>query len=280
VAVSEIDEELAISELEQALSISEQVADLDTGLDILQSLAYFASSAGRHERATACCEEIIALTAPRGESMHRANALMTLGLDAWRRGDAVRAVELQRASLEIKLALDDRLGTALSLDALAWGVGASGQHKHAAHLLGAADALWESTGGSMAILTPELMRAHDNCVATARAALGDRVYATAFRHGTHMLPSQALHDAERERRSTRSGQVQSSGANPLTAREKQIAVLLAQGLSNKAIAKTLVIAQRTAETHVANILLKLGLTSRGQVAAWVAEHRGVDFHGS
>jgi DNA-binding NarL/FixJ family response regulator len=62
----------------------------------------------------------------------------------------------------------------------------------------------------------------------------------------------------------------------LTAREEQIAVLLAKGLSNKAIAKTLVIAQRTAETHVANILVKLGLNSRGQVAAWVAEHRGID----
>jgi non-specific serine/threonine protein kinase len=279
-AVSELEEELAIAELEAALSISEGVADLDTHLDILQSLAYFASSAGRHERATSCCEEIIALTGPRGESMHRANALMTLGLDAWRRGDAVRAVELQRASLEIKLALDDRLGTALSLDSLAWGVGALGQHKRAAQLLGAAEVLWESTGGSIAILTPELMRAHDNCVATACAALGNRVYATAFRHGTQMLPSQALNDAERQRRSTRSGQAHPSGATPLTKREEQIAVLLAQGLSNKAIAKTLVIAQRTAETHVANILLKLGLTSRGQVAAWVAEHRGVDFSGT
>jgi DNA-binding NarL/FixJ family response regulator len=47
-------------------------------------------------------------------------------------------------------------------------------------------------------------------------------------------------------------------------------------LSNKAIAQSLVIAQRTAETHVAHVLVKLGLTSRSQVAAWVAEQRGTD----
>jgi DNA-binding NarL/FixJ family response regulator len=62
----------------------------------------------------------------------------------------------------------------------------------------------------------------------------------------------------------------------LTSREQEIAGLLAQGLSNKAIAQSLVIAQRTAENHVANIMVKLELTSRSQVAAWVAEQRGTD----
>jgi DNA-binding NarL/FixJ family response regulator len=85
----------------------------------------------------------------------------------------------------------------------------------------------------------------------------------------------ALDDAEHTSRSTTSGQVDAGGAGLLTAREKEIAGLLAQGLSNKAIAKSLVIAQRTAETHVANVLIKLGLTSRSQVAAWVAEQRGI-----
>jgi DNA-binding CsgD family transcriptional regulator len=222
-----------------------------------------------------CHQEIIALTEPRGESLHRANALMALGLYAWRRGDPVRAVEWQRATLEIKFRLDDRLGTAFSLEALAWGVGALGQHKRAAHMLGSAEALWESTGGSIAAVFPELVGEHDACVAAVRAALGDQRYEAAFRRGQQMSPAQALGQAEKTRRSTKSGKVGSDAA-ALTTREREIARLLAQGLSNKAIAKTLVIAQRTAETHVANILAKLGLTSRSQVAAWVAEHRGMD----
>jgi non-specific serine/threonine protein kinase len=266
----------AASELDEALAMSMSRTDLDGYLDILQSLAFLASMVGQHERSKACYEETIELTELRGESLHRANALMALGLDAWRRGDPVHAVELQRSSLEIKLGLDDRLGTAVGLEALAWGVGALGQHKRAAHLLGAADVLWDSTGASIATLLPELVGEHDKAVAATRAALGDQAYAAAFRRGRQMPLAQALNDAEHTRRSTRSRQADAGGAGWLTSREEEIAGLLAQGLSNKAIAKSLVIAQRTAETHVANVLSKLGLTSRSQVAAWVAEQRGID----
>ncbi|MER6618016.1 response regulator transcription factor [Streptomyces xantholiticus] len=59
----------------------------------------------------------------------------------------------------------------------------------------------------------------------------------------------------------------------LTRREREVADLVASGLSNKEIAAGLVIAQRTVETHVGRILAKLGLTSRLQLAAWVHQRR-------
>jgi len=59
----------------------------------------------------------------------------------------------------------------------------------------------------------------------------------------------------------------------LTAREIEIALLIARGLSNRGIADELYISPATAARHVANILAKLGLGSRAQVAAWVADHR-------
>jgi predicted ATPase/DNA-binding CsgD family transcriptional regulator len=266
----------AVSELEQALAMPASRTDLDFYLDILTALAIYASMVGQHERSKACYEEIFQLATPLGESLHRSNALMALGLDAWRRGDPVRTVELQRSALEIKLGLDDPLSTAVGLDALAWGVGALGQHKCAAHMLGAAEVLWDSTGSSLATLFSDLVGDHDKSVAAARAALGEQAYAAAFRRGRQMPLDQVLDQAEHTRRSTRSGQADAGGAGSLTSREKEIAGLLAKGLSNKAIAKSLVIAQRTAETHVGNVLVKLGLTSRSQVAAWVAEQRGVD----
>jgi DNA-binding NarL/FixJ family response regulator len=55
----------------------------------------------------------------------------------------------------------------------------------------------------------------------------------------------------------------------LTERERQVATLIAQGRSNREIAETLVISYRTVETHIANIMFKLGCTARSQVAAWV-----------
>src|SRR6267143_3457433 len=56
----------------------------------------------------------------------------------------------------------------------------------------------------------------------------------------------------------------------LSKRELEVAKLVAQGLTNKEIARTLFISQRTAEGHVAQICNKLGFSTRSQVAAWAA----------
>jgi DNA-binding CsgD family transcriptional regulator len=57
----------------------------------------------------------------------------------------------------------------------------------------------------------------------------------------------------------------------LTRREREVAVLVAQGKYNREIAEVLVVNERTIETHVSNILSKLGFTSRRQIAAWATE---------
>jgi pimeloyl-ACP methyl ester carboxylesterase/DNA-binding CsgD family transcriptional regulator len=64
----------------------------------------------------------------------------------------------------------------------------------------------------------------------------------------------------------------SAGAR-LTGRELEVAELVAEGLTNQAIARRLSVAPRTAETHVENIRRKLQVRSRAQIAAWVTEHR-------
>jgi non-specific serine/threonine protein kinase len=59
----------------------------------------------------------------------------------------------------------------------------------------------------------------------------------------------------------------------LTPREAQVAALVARGLSNREIARTLTIAERTATSHVEHVLDKLGFHSRAQIATWVTEQR-------
>lgn len=59
----------------------------------------------------------------------------------------------------------------------------------------------------------------------------------------------------------------------LTAREREVAALVSQGLSNRDIAARLVISERTAEGHVEQVRNKLGFHSRSQIAAWVATNR-------
>jgi DNA-binding NarL/FixJ family response regulator len=58
----------------------------------------------------------------------------------------------------------------------------------------------------------------------------------------------------------------------LTARELQVAACIARGLSNRQIAADLVIAPSTTERHVANILNKLSMRSRAEIAAWATRH--------
>ena len=64
-----------------------------------------------------------------------------------------------------------------------------------------------------------------------------------------------------------------AGEPRLTGRELEVAGLVAEGLTNHAIARRLSVAPRTAEAHVENIRRKLGVRSRAQIAAWVTEHR-------
>ncbi len=63
----------------------------------------------------------------------------------------------------------------------------------------------------------------------------------------------------------------SAGRSPLSPREVEVARLVARGLTNKQIGQALYVSERTAENHVQHILVKLGFSSRSQIAAWSSE---------
>lgn len=70
----------------------------------------------------------------------------------------------------------------------------------------------------------------------------------------------------------------SSRYGGLSAREREVAALVALGRSNREIAAALVVSERTAEAHVSNILGKLGFTTRVQIAAWAFEKGLISTH--
>jgi DNA-binding NarL/FixJ family response regulator len=61
---------------------------------------------------------------------------------------------------------------------------------------------------------------------------------------------------------------------PLSARESEVAALVAEGLSNRQIAARLYLSERTAQNHVQHILTKLGFSSRAQIASWHTARSG------
>ena len=58
----------------------------------------------------------------------------------------------------------------------------------------------------------------------------------------------------------------------LTAREREVLELIAAGRSNREIARTLKLAEKTVKTHVSNVLMKLGVADRTQAALWAVRH--------
>lgn len=70
--------------------------------------------------------------------------------------------------------------------------------------------------------------------------------------------------------------VNADGGSPLSRREEEVAALVADGLSNRQIARRLHLSERTAENHVTHILNKLGFDSRASIAAWHASNSRED----
>ena len=115
---------------------------------------------------------------------------------------------------------------------------------------------------------------HERMLEPARRSLGEAAAAAAWEEGRAMPLDGALEYAL----ATVPMQVEPADRRPaqdgsrLTPREREVAALIARGLTNQQIADELVIAKRTAANHVEHILAKLGFHSRTQVATWVAEH--------
>ena len=150
--------------------------------------------------------------------------------------------------------------------------------------------LWASAAAILAahsdhaLPTPSLERA----VTAARAELGDAAFAAAWDEGSGLMLQDVIDYALAELEfstpieptvpavsSLRAAKLKFGG---LTARERDVAALVAQGQSNREIARTLIISENTVATHIGKILSKLEFESRTQVVSWAIE-KGLAAHG-
>ncbi len=109
-------------------------------------------------------------------------------------------------------------------------------------------------------------------LARSLAALGRRsealAAATAARVDLDRWPGWRRNEIDTLIRRLEGGGAGTDTQGDLTAREREVAILLAEGLSNAEVARRLYISPKTAAVHVSNILTKLGMASRAEVAAW------------
>ncbi|MEU8266298.1 LuxR C-terminal-related transcriptional regulator [Sphaerisporangium sp. NPDC049002] len=270
------DIEPAIKLFEEALAACRAAGDEVGDVIALTRLSLAYSYEGDFERAVAAGEEALRTCEARGDLWHRAYAMMALAIERWREGDADRAACLAKESLRFDSSLHDWQGMGINLEVLAWIAAGVGDFDRAARLFGVLRGVWQTVGVPMAGFG-HLTSYHDECGRRVHQALGEPAYKAAMQRGARLSLDEALAYALED--STPAAPCADGGArpSPLTRRETEIARLVARGLSNKEIAATLIIAQRTAEGHIEHILSKLGFHSRAQVAVWAAEQsRGGD----
>jgi DNA-binding NarL/FixJ family response regulator len=181
-------------------------------------------------------------------------------------GDHTAAESFLLDALRATLTIDDRPGLVMRLQALAANAAMAGQAEHSARVLGATDML-RAEGGYE--LSPFIRPMVDHAAAVAAAQLGAEWYERERNRGAHLDHEAVVRLALGTDLTPTTPDPTPARTNPLSRRERQVADLAAIGLSNKEIATRLFVSERTVETHIYNILNKLGLNSRTKIAEWV-----------
>ena len=266
-----------------ATAYSEAEAAGDTSmLTVLDShVGYLRMLDGKAEEGLARCRSGLDRLGPdSGERWQQSYLRLLEGMCLFLLGDLGPSAEAFRTALAMKHEIADTMGLGYALEGTAWLAAAQRRFPRAAALLGAADARWQLTGGRLGSnATAETQ--HARAAQAARDALGsDRFEELHHRGGGYPLADIVRFAAEdADDLPPHPGGPGGAVVTPeppapeLTSRERQIAGLVAEGLSNRKIAERLVISKRTVDAHIEHIYGKLGVSSRVQLTAWLRSAR-------
>jgi non-specific serine/threonine protein kinase len=254
---------------EEALPLRRALGDPVTVAISLTCLGRVAHALHEYEAARALYEESLELYKQQEHPSEIIATQQHLGLLAHAQGDDAEAAAWFAEALPVACRISNPRRIAALLEGFAT-LAVRHQPERAIRLAGAAAALREASGTR---LTPSGQDALRQELALARRLLDDEAISAAWAAGTRLTVDQAVSLALTPPTDVHPAQ-RPDPASRLTAREREVAALVARGLTNRQIAETLVVSQRTAESHVANSLSKLGLATRAQLAAW-ATGRGL-----
>jgi non-specific serine/threonine protein kinase len=194
----------------------------------------------------------------------------SLGLVAFLDGQLLEADRLARESLVLRSTMRDLRTLPDSFDLLAGVAVASGQPDRAAQLFGAATGARDRAG--IAVAPTQRILAEPG-VAKLRGTLGNDGFERGYRTGRLLSLEHAIAFALAHAPAEQTAEELRPQLSP---RELEVARLVAAGLTNHAIAATLVLSVRTVETHISRARQRLGLASRAQLAVWAARQGLLD----
>jgi non-specific serine/threonine protein kinase len=171
---------------------------------------------------------------------------------------------VQLVQISEKAAIDDLLGVMAELES------EQGHLERAAQLFGAAEAQSQAMNTILLHnLGPEV---YERNLASVREGLKEAAFTQAWNEGQAMTLEQIIEFALHGPKSSAPIQAEKERWGGLTMREREVAVWIAQGKSNREIAQEMTVGVKTVETYVSRILNKLGFESRVQIATWAMEH--------
>jgi predicted ATPase/DNA-binding CsgD family transcriptional regulator len=224
------------------------------------NLAMIRSRRGDHEGARVELEKVVEILEAEGDPYGAGVVMDSLGQVSLSLNMFGAARDYYLRSIAISAEFDDGMNIAISLEGLGLVALAEGDPTRMIRLASAANALRAIRGGRP---DPDWTKPVEEGLAAARAMVSRQAADAAWRQAAGFDMQEAISYAIGKAASP----VTSPGS-PLTGREKQVAALIAEGLTNSQVAARLKIAGRTADAHVEHIRNKLGLRSRSQIAIW------------
>jgi predicted ATPase/DNA-binding CsgD family transcriptional regulator len=290
--------------LDESLAIERRLGDPLGVARRLRGLSVVAMAEGRLDEARRLGEESVSLFRRHGDRYGLGLALAFLGMTLQLSGDPDRADPCVREALELNRRNGSITSSLYGIGSMAFGAIAAGdiprlrahvteiigllrqlggnyedpgwlwwsgvalasgegRHRSALRLAGAAESAARRDGLQLHEQLRRLVQPWlDWALAAVGSAEGDQLGTEGSQLSSDQLMVEALHEVDRDR------------TGPLSAREQEVADLVARGLTNREIAQRLIISTRTVESHVEHIKAKLGFARRARIVAWALDRTG------
>jgi len=267
----------AVRSYREAIPLHRRMDDVGSELTAAFQLAMAQTYSGQSHDALATAADVVDRASAAGELWNRGYGRWIAAISHLHLGELKLAREAILATMQIERDFRDGVCTALSIEVCSWISVAGGCAADAATLSGLARSMWRRLGTSLAAFGPHASAEGQEHSARIDALLGaERAEALRDEHAdvdlTDAVRLCIAHTGAPDAAAAPASPP--PGDDPLTSREREIARLIADGLSNRDIGERLVISRRTVDGHVERILRKFDFSSRTQVASWVASRSG------
>ena len=251
---------------DEALTLLDASGDRRLAIDIQNQIGIIANERGDFSTGLAILTDCVTFSRANGDRLNLSRHLESLANAQLGLGDVEGAAASWSESLSIERDLNNPLGMVWAIGGLALVAATRRDDERALRLAAVVDRLSrEASFSTLRQRVDQLTEATDRIRKKLGGQKSTGIWNEAQAMGIEAASDYAMGVAQ-------PAAAASVDAGPLSRREREVATMVAAGMTNREIAGRLFIAERTAEGHVERIRNKLGMRSRTEVATWAVAH--------